>query len=303
MFFRPMAPRFPLLILGLAIGLVAAKVLPAAAQTQADQAYAERERVMAAHLKCSLFGPDEEVALEAARLQARGVLLRTDADRALLEEFARFARSEGERLDCDDPALLATADRLRSAFSIFRGTMHMTYQGRETQWTASRDRLTAWRVVQSKTGPSGQYEFGLFTRSFTPGRPVEMGLVLTLKPDAEMPSGAYVRLRDPLLAPEPWRDTLFSRADGLLTPPPNAVSVQVWASERIPILPDAEGLRRVVFIFPRGLRVQFEGLDPMDAFAIGLSQGRISERGAQEELAFDLGDYNAATLFASLPPI
>ncbi|MAP95874.1 MAG: hypothetical protein CMK07_13065 [Ponticaulis sp.] len=293
---------------------------PAAAEQTvyraAEQAFLERTSLQAADDKCGYFTELERTALTSGQLQARGALLRAgvpaDAIDSAASEVIRFANTQ----DCGAADFNTAAGYLKNAFSAYIGTMLMEFPGAESVWKASRSRWDTWRVVQDGSSKDYLYQFGLLAPDIDDpeafpanySRPLDNPLVskpfrltvdLFLTDDQTLPSTARILVRNEAKSPEPWLGAIFSGKPG---PPPRTVTSAYWPSERV-LIEEEKGQRRARFVFSDDATQALAQLDPRERFEILIQPSARAEDQTTKSLVLEVGDFQAAHLFAKLPPL
>ena len=119
------------------VGLAAGVSAPALAQDAAS-IYGEREYAMAVDSVCDLFTRPQRDALDAARLQARGILLRDGVSEHVLDDYSRDIAAEATRTACHTQEIAAMQARVSGAFTAYQRMIAMEFPGDTFTWSASR---------------------------------------------------------------------------------------------------------------------------------------------------------------------
>jgi len=279
-----------------AVILTALALTPAGhTQSQAETTFAERTLAISLHTRCDLFSDVEKAALEAARLQARGVLLRNGTSVRDLQRFTGDIGARADTLACSDPQTLDIQTRVSDAFAAYRLIPDMSFPADTFAWEADRTALLAetdWVIVQDTedvrvgiAGIAGEFLF-------------------TIAPmDATRYSAAILVLRDT----ERERDIYDPTADGLFDgpseapwarwTPPEYAHRTIWAQARITgdvIEPLTGVLSGIAFRYSDAAAIALSQLDPRETARIDF----LDESG---ELAashyIEVGDFGAALAF------
>jgi hypothetical protein len=265
------------------------------AQSEAETTFAERTLAISLHTRCDLFSDAEKAALEAARLQARGVLLRNGTSVRDLQRFTGDIGARADTVSCDDPQTLEIQARVVDAFAAYRLIPDMNFPAETFTWEADRTALLAetdWVVVQD----TAEVRVGIAG--------IDGEFLFTITPmDANRYSAAILILRDT----ERERDIYDPTADGLFdgpseapwarwTPPDHALRT-IWAQDRITgdvIEPLTGVLSGIAFRYSDAAAIALSQLDPRETARIDF----LDERG---ELAvshyIEVGDFGAALAF------
>lgn len=286
-------------IQAMAMGLFA---LAGNAQAQnADLIFGERTAALAMDQHCALFTDRQRAALEAARLQARGALLRSGISPAQLQAYGdEFADDAGARA-CDAEETLAMRARVLTAFEGYLRVPNMAFPGETYSWTADRQIITdepVWALLED----TGRIRTGI---SSVDG---ELRFTVALPRGGNYISAILV-MRDIARAPtlyDPTMGGMFAgpaNASWARWTPPDYARKLVWASDQMNG-PAANALAGVasghVFRFPVSVVQQLAALDPRETAHIDLMD-RNGERIASEY--FEIGDFAAAIAFlrAAIP--
>lgn len=281
----------------LGAGLVLAA--PALAHASAASLYYERTVMRAADARCRLFSPEIAAALAASSLQAHGAALRAGVDLRDLDAAARRANGVVSGLSCAAPGLAVAAERVRKAFDGYARISTMSFPGELSLWRA--DRYPTAPVVNRKAveGPrwrlsqtgrwdgagSGPVLFGLVGDADTPA-------VTSGAPGGAQASGAFLILRDPAKAADPYIDT--RRRDLAGRAPPRNITRTVFAAARqaapASLLPGGRG---VMFAFPAAAAEALETLDPREVVAVEF----VYPDRPNQRAVFEVGDFAAGRAF------
>ena len=283
----------------MAVGLFA---LAGNAQAQnADLIFGERTAALAMDQNCALFTDRQRAALEAARLQARGALLRSGISPAQLQAYGdEFANDAGAR-SCSAEETLAMQARVLAAFEGYLRVPNMAFPGTAFSWTADRQVITnqpVWALLED----TGRIRAGI---SSVEG---EFRFTVALPRGGNYISAILV-VRDIERAPNLYDPTMGGMFAGpanaawaRFTPPDYARKL-VWASDQMDG-PAADALAGVtgahVFRFPASVVQRLAALDPRETAHIDLMD-RNGERITSEY--FEIGDFAAAIAFlrAAIP--
>lgn len=290
-----MRSAFHALALGL-FGLTSA----ASAQT-ADLIFGERTAALAMDTNCALFTDRQRAALDAARLQARGALLRSGVTPAQIQVYGDEITADAGSRDCDADEVLAMQNRVLVAFEGYLRVPNMTFPGTAFSWLANRQILTdepVWALLQD----TGRVRVGI---SRVDG---DISFTIAL-PNGGNYISAILVMRNTQRAPDLYDPTM----GGMFAGPANAGWAQwtppefarnlVWASDQMNG-PAADALAGVtaghVFRFPPSVVLQLGQLDPRETARIDL-MGRNGDRVASDY--FEIGDFAAAIAFlrAAIP--
>ena len=278
--------------LGLGLASLAA---PALADDATAAIYGERQLALAVDARCDLFTAGQRNALDAARLQARGLLLREGISLHALDDYARELQQQASGIACNDPAVGDLQNRVVDAFAGWVRIPAMDFPGAEFTWTASRGimpDMPVWSIVQDQ----GDLKIGVSTRSG------QRQLSLTL-PGNERATSAILVLRDMERQPTLYDATMGGTYTGPTNAPwarwtpPRFAETRVWASAR-----DAGRTaatlagedRATLFDFPISAADALAARDPRETARIELMDrhGHIVARHHIE-----IGDFAAALAF------
>ncbi|ATQ41968.1 hypothetical protein [Caulobacter mirabilis] len=292
---------------GLSTG-VAALVLATtalAAGGAADLLY-ERTLMTAADARCRLFDPSVGAALDSARAQARGAVLRGGASPETLHAIEQRARGRAAQTDCGSRDLQVAAGRVRSAFEGYARLIRMTWPGDVAGWrgdrTISRE-APLWRLSQTAGFGHDRMVFGLAGKE-------GVGAVLASVSfaDGATPYAARLVMRDPARAPQAYLDARRGGLKGRLPLsariPPSSATQAFAAEQRSPaserLLPTG-AKSGWLYRFPQRSADALAGLDPREAVAVDfLFSG---PRGDQVRRAYvEVGDFAAGRAFLKVSP-
>ncbi|WP_417493587.1 hypothetical protein [Maricaulis sp.] len=267
----------------------------AAGAQNADLIFGERTAALAMDAHCALFTDRQRAALDAARLQARGVLLRSGISPAQIRNYGAEFADEARELACDSETVRAMQARVLAAFDGYLRVPNMTFPGTAFSWFADRQILTdapVWALVQD----TGRVRAGIsrvggdirFTVAL-PGGGDYISAILVMRNTERAPD-----LYDPTM------NGMFagpSNAAWARWTPPEYARRMVWASDQISGAA-ADALAGVTqghaFRFPLSVVQQLDALDPRETARIDFMD-RNGDRMASEY--FEIGDFAAAVAF------
>jgi hypothetical protein len=278
----------------LALGLTG---LTSASHAQsADLIFGERAYALAMDDRCALFSEAQRDALDAARLQARGVLLRGGVAAYRLNDYSAQLNRDAAGQACSAATTLAMRDRVIDAFSGYVRMRAMNFPGEAFGWAADRQAFTAdaaWVLVQD----TGVVRAGLAAvnghLSFSVSSPSE-----------EEFTSAVLVTRDPARSAElydPTSSGMFqapAEAEWARWTPPEHARRLVWARRQI-ATPDTEllfedGENRPLYHFPDSAIEALAGLDPRESARIDY----MDQQGNRVRSVYiEVGDFNAALAF------
>ncbi|WP_203293268.1 hypothetical protein [Maricaulis parjimensis] len=279
----------------LSAALAALALTGAGQASTAGEIYGERALALAIDDRCQLFTDRERMALNAARLQARGTLLREGVSTAALDDYTEDLHAQAARTACDLPEVADLRQRVGEAFLAWQTIRDMDFPGGQYDWHATRSimpgaphwavRQTAGAMTLGLSRDNGDYRFS----AALPAIPGAASAVLVTRDTGQAPD-----LYDPTMdghfpAPEgaEWADW---------TPPGFARSV-VWTSGQGDQA-EREGLggeeNSLVFHFSNRASDQLSTLDPREAALIEVlgRDGAVLAR-----FFFEVGDFAAARAF------
>jgi hypothetical protein len=253
---------------------------PAPATAAAERLLIDRASLAAADARCGLLDGPARAALAAGVLQARGALLRSGREDAMVRRAEAAGARAGAARRCDDPALAADAGRAMAAISAWSQQQEMRFPAYGPGWAARRTQTSAWRVMQTAAGPANA-TVGLVMLEDGPAFGFEV---------ASDAASATLIVRDrQLLGPDLVRPGA--------TPPAKATR-RFLAALRRPAAPKtrrspAEG---TLFVFPAAALSTLGALDPRDVAQVEI----IRRDGSRSLYRFDVGDLAAARTFAAV---
>lgn len=267
----------------------------ALANNTAGEIFGERQLAIDLDARCGLFTEAQHTALEAARLQARGVLLRDGVSATALADYAREIAAQADGIDCNLPEVADLQARVAGAFAAWQTMRDMEFPGQDFGWSATRSFIagqTGWALLQD----TGTIRVGISRRD-------AQRRFTILLPDASNAASAVLVLRDMDRAPQLYDPTvggIFPAPEGAewadWTPPDFARSM-IWAAGRgsaetvAGLSADGSGL---VFHFSERAADALAARDPREAARIELidRNGRVIAG-----YYFEIGDFAAARAF------
>lgn len=279
----------------LAVSAATLVATPVAWAQHADEVFAERTAALALDERCELFGRGQRAALHAARLQARGALLRSGVEPGRLNEFETMVRDDTAAQDCDATETREMQAAVADAYEAYLRIPSMHFPGDVYAWDANRTTYASeadW-VMQQDTGElmagltaiDGQIRFTIATQMA--GR--FSGVVLVVRDPEQEPD-----LYDPTLGGifQPPEEAPWAR----WTPPDRARRL-IWASERVrgePIEALTGDAQAHVFRFPDSAAHALTALDPRESVRIDYLD---LEGKPVLSSYFEVGDFGAALAF------
>jgi hypothetical protein len=277
----------------LALGL--AGLTGMASAQDADLIFGERTAALAMDQHCGLFSDSERAALEAARLQARGALLRSGISAARLQAYSHDISTDAGSRACDAPEVLAMRARVAVAFEGYLRVGNMSFPGDTFSWIADRQVLTeepVWALLQD----TGEIRVGVSSID------EDLGFTVALPRDTPY-SAAVLVMRDLEREPRLYDATLGGMFPGpqgapwAHWTPPDYARRMVWGSDQSTgaaagILANAPQGR--VFRFPLSAVDALAALDPREGARIDLLDSN-GQRVATHY--FEVGDFAAAVAF------
>jgi hypothetical protein len=233
----------------------------------------ERSVMSAADDRCDLFDPGVGVALDAARVQARGAALRAGATDETLVIVERRARARAEAADCASADVATAAGRVRAAFEGYSRLSRLNYPGDMSEWRADRTisrEGPLWRLAQSVSFGWDRMIFGLAGKE-------GQGVLLASVAFADKASPYTVRLvmRDATRTAGPYLDRRQANGAGPIPlagrVPPRAASQVFSAEARSPASPRMAptGAKSAILArFPRAATEALTALDPREAVIV-----------------------------------
>lgn len=266
-----------------------------ASAQNADLIFGERTAALAMDQHCTLFTDRQRAALEAARLQARGALLRSGITPSQLQDYGDEIAANATALACDAEEILAMQARVLTAFEGYMRVPNMAFPGDTFAWRADRQIITdepVWALLQD----TGRVRAGI---SSVGG---EIGFTVALPAGGNYISAILV-MRNIDRAPNLYDPTMGGMFAGPANAPwarwtpPDYARRLVWASGQMdgPAANTLAGAAQGhVFRFPISVVQQLAELDPRETAHIDL-MNRNGERVASEY--FEIGDFAAAIAF------
>lgn len=271
-----------------ALAALLATTAPAQAQ-DARTAFDGRSLARALDDRCGLYNTAERAALDAAWLQARGVLIRGGVDpHDLTARAAGFAR-RAQPMPCDSTDAQSIALDVAAAFENWLRVREMDFPGSERVWFAARPYpdYPAWTLSQYPEPGDPARVFGFFHEDGE--RELAFGL-----PSAPGLSTARIAMRDVAREAELTDPSLggllrvSGRPDWVRHAPPAHAEQMIWASDRI-LAGD-----QMRFVFPDRTIAALSGLDPRETVRIEA----LDTRGRVVETWFvEIGDFAAGAAF------
>lgn len=274
---------------------VGALCVPASAADATRQAYHERSLVLAANDRCGLFQPAVELALRAAALQTRGVLLRAGVETPAVGAIASRARREAGSLSCSDPALRERTERIVHAFDRWGRAARLEFPASRASWRVDRFQRseTGWRLVQDSQVGRSPVRFGLAGPSPRRVKPV----VVVSFQGRSRPYAARLVMRDAARLPQ-----AHGVVNGQASMPPLSARTMMLAARKddAPAGLLAEGQRRgEAWTFSDTAMAELARLDPREPFWVEF----LFRDDSVARVPFEAGDLAAAQTFLALGPI
>jgi hypothetical protein len=267
-----------------------ASVIRAAAGGQVSPTnYRDRLAMVFLGRRCALLQADELLAVTAFAAQSRGEMLRAGMTPAVLDGHRDIVLAGTRKRSCDDPEIVAEADRVRRTYSGWKMIMRSDLPGHARAWAMNRSGLDGWRVWQVLAGEDlapDHVRAGLI-------RHTDGGIRFALEvPDASV-SAIWVHLRD--------RSVLPVRGGAVgLTAPPRAATIQLNGSEKLPAItrPRAATDPRsgTLMVFGEAETRQIVRADPRDAFEVEI----VRRDGSHSRHVVEAGDIVVGYAFAAL---
>lgn len=244
----------------------------------------ERTVMSAADDRCGLFTPNLGLALDAARLQARGAALRAGTADLQVLAVERRARARAAVASCRSPDVTLAAGRVREAFEGWRDVGRMDFPGERQGWSADRatSREPRWRVRQDA-------RFGHERATLGVGGAQGDGALIAAV-EGMVPASARLIVRHVVRSPRPVvTGTLAQRAA-------RGPAARVFPAQARLAAP--AGLRcgrnaATAFRFSTEALAALAGLDSREAVAVEFTDARGDVRTAW----FEVGDFAAAQAF------
>jgi hypothetical protein len=278
----------------LALGLIG---LTSASHAQsADTIFGERAYALALDDRCALFSPAQRDALDAARLQARGVLLRGGVAAYRLNHYTAQLTQDAAGQGCASELTLALRDRVIDAFSAYVRMRDMNFPGESFGWMADRQAFTAdaaWVLLQDtgvvRAGLSAVGGHLAFSVSSPSQREYTSAVLVTRDPERD----------DELF--DPTSDGVFlppAEAEWARWTPPEHARRLVWASNHVadPMIEllFEEDDNRPLYRFPDSAIEALASLDPRETARIDY----MDQQGNRVRSVYiEVGDFSAALAF------
>jgi len=283
--------------------LLASAWLVGAPQVQAaaiDQFY-DRTVMTVADQRCKLFAPKVSVALDAARLQAKGAALRAGIDQDIIKQTAQEATLRSNSVACQSGDLKLAAGRVRTAFEAYSRLTNMDFPGDTAGWFASRGQpvhTASWQLYQTARFGWDSLSFGLATQAGASGLVAAASFA-----DGAKPYGARIMLRDLTKASRPYLNGRISDGQGKIPlsarAAPLSVSRAILADERReadPYLLPPRTKSGLAFRWPAAAAAALADLDPREAIRVDfLFAGR--EGDSVRTAYIEVGDFAAGRAF------
>lgn len=281
-----------------AAGLAAALTVasgPAIANDATGLIFGERQLALDLDARCGLFTAEQRDALNAARLQARGTLLRDGVSAHALDDYADEIEAQAGATDCTWPEVADLRHRVADAFTGWQRLRDMQFEGQDFGWSATRSFIAGqpgWAALQD----TGVLRVGL---SRTDQR-IRFSAAMPATPGAV---SAVLVLRDMRREPDLYDPTLDGHfpapagAEWADWTPPDYARALLWASgrgtaaEQAALSADGTGL---VFHFPESAVEAIIARDPRETARIELIDGHGNTVG---HYYFEIGDFGAARAF------
>jgi len=279
----------------------AAVTIAPTAQAAALDLFYERTVMSVADHRCNLFAPTVTVALDAARLQARGAALRAGIDQDVLKDTARQATLRSNSVACQSSDLMLAASRVKSAFAAYSRLTRMDFPGDTAGWAASRGQAvhTAnWQLYQTARFGWDSMTFGIASRSGSSGLVAAASFA-----DGAIPYSARIMMRDLTKAPRPYLNARVANESGKIPlharAAPLSVSRAILAQDRReadPYLLPAKAKTGTAFRWPPAAAAAMAELDPREAVRVDfLFAGRDGD--SVRTAYIEVGDFAAGRAF------
>ena len=280
------------LCLGLGLTSLTAPVL---ADDATAAIFGERQLAMAVDTRCGLFTANQRMALDAARLQARGLLLREGISQYALDDYTRDLQQQAAGIACNDPAVGDLQTRVVEGFVGWVRIRSMDFPGAHFTWTASRSimpDMAVWSIVQDQ----GDLKIGVSTRDG------ERRLSLAL-PGGQIATSAILILRDMERQPTLYDATMGGTYTGPTDAPwarwtpPRFAQSRHWASGRTTGADAADlagSAQATLFDFPMSTADALAARDPRETARIELMDRRGNIIASHY---IEIGDFGAALAF------
>jgi hypothetical protein len=276
-------------------GLALAGLTSPVMANNAGEQFGERELALALDDRCHLFSPAQRAALDAARLQARGILLRGGVTHTALDDYSRELEAQADATQCSRPEVDDLRLRVVEAFIAWQRVRDMEFPGGAFGWTATRSFIAGtpgWAVLQD----TGELRVGI-------SRDGDNHRFTVAMPRVENAVSAVLVMRDPGRAPELYDPTMGGHfpapagAGWADFTPPNFARSMIWASgqgDRADTAALSDGGDGLVFHFSGRAADALAVLDPRETARVELL-GRNGEPLAVHY--FEIGDFAAARAF------
>ncbi len=290
-----MHARMKAIVLGLGLGLTGMGHA-ALADDAAAAIFGERQLALAVDDRCHLFTDGQRNALDAARLQARGLLLREGIARQALDDYTADLHRQAAGIACADDAVADLQHRVVNAYAGWVRIPAMEFPGRHFTWTASRTVMPdtpVWSIRQDQ----GDFVVGVSTRDDRR----QLSFALAGQPDA---TSAILVLRDMDRQPTLYDATMGgiyagpTEAAWARWTPPRFAETRIWArghnaGRLAATLAETEDAA-TLFDFPMSAADALAARDPREAARIDLMDrhGRITA-----SHYIEIGDFAAALAF------
>ncbi len=281
--------------LGLGLGLTGIGNT-ALADDAAAAIFGERQLALAVDDRCHLFTDGQRNALDAARLQARGLLLREGIARQALDDYTADLHRQAAGIACADDAVADLQYRVVNAYAGWIRIPAMDFPGRHFTWTTSRilmPDLPVWSIRQDQD----DFVIGVSTRD----ERRHLSFAMAGQPNA---TSAILVLRDPERHPTLYDVTMGGSFAGPTEAawarwtPPRFAETRIWARGQntgslAATLTGTDG-GATLFDFPMSAADALAARDPRETARIDLMdrQGRITASHYVE-----IGDFAAALAF------
>lgn len=273
---------------------------PMAQAAAIDQFY-DRTVMTVANQRCKLFTPKLSVALDAARLQARGAALRAGVDQDIIKQTAQQAMQRSNSVACTSADLKLATDRVKAAFDAYSRLTNMDFPGDIAGWSASRGQpahTTRWQLQQTARFGWDSMTFGIATRGGATGLVAAASFA-----DGAIPYGARIMMRDLSKAPRPYLNGRLSDSQGKIPlrarAAPLSVSRAILADERReaePYLLPLKAKSGLAFRWPAAAAAAMADLDPREAIRVDfLFAGRSGD--SVRTAYIEVGDFAAGRAF------
>lgn len=264
------------------------------AATAADQLY-ERTLMTSADARCRLFKPAVGSALDAARAQARGAVLRSGASEVQVQAVEQRARAKAGAAACNSKDMQTAAGRVRQAFDGYSTMMRMSYPGDRATWQADRSisaTIPVWRLSQPAGFGRDRLVFGLS------GRANDMLAVATFTDNAQ-PYTARLVVRDTLRTQGPYLNARNAKGLAANAAPRNASRVfAAGTRDMAPVSLLPTGAKTgLSFRFPREAAEAMSRLDPREAATVEFVFTSRSGVDTVRRAYVEVGDFAAGRAF------